>query len=874
MAVYKCKACGASLDVSEGQSVVVCDYCDVKQAVPKVQDENLQGLFNRANTLRIKCEFDKAEKLYEKIVEADSTQAEAYWGLILCRYGIEYVEDKRTFRRLPTCHRASFESIIADADYKAALMNADSVQRAVYEADAREIDRIQKEILAISGKEEPYDVFICYKQSDDTGRRTVDSALGNEIYHQLTQEGYKVFFAAITLEDKLGSAYEPIIFAALNTSKVMLALGTKPEYFNAVWVKNEWSRFMKLMKNDRSKMLIPCYKDMDAYELPDELSNLQALDMSSIAFIPDLVRNIKKIIVKDKAPVAVSYSAPVQQAAVGANISPLLRRAYMYLEDGDFASADEYCEKVLDQDPENAKAYLYKLLAELKLTSVEKLATVKGQTEISEDKNDIVIKRIYGENKLSIIKIIRAISGWGLKEAKDFVDAPNSNLKFSVTAAEAKELMSLGVSLDVVKVTSAGASIEKIESSGNYKKFMRFASEAEKAEVLKLVDDAKNATMYEARKAQYDEAASLYRRAIKEADFLKAADTFECLGNFEDAKERAKLCREKAEVAAKEEIYASAKANISSRDPRRMEKAYDDLEKILDYKDAYELRASIPALIEKVKADREEAKLNSEYANAVALSEKNNLESVYSAITAFEALGNYKDSIERIETAKARIAELEKNLEDEAVNEHLEAEYKKAYPILSRETEINNKHAEAVRAFNTFNTKRNNDKSATLGCSVAALIFTILGICLVLYGISEDSTFMTIIGVANAILMPVGLYYVLKSNKETKDSLADARFNLEVAEKNLKELKAVPPMETYCADRKNQLTAKEKEKICADYKASLSSKGSKNSGNPVNNKSNNAPAGSVVCRACGGMNRIVNGNVNAKCVYCKSKLTF
>ena len=133
---------------------------------------------------------------------------------------------------------------------------------------------------------------------------------------------------------------------------------------------------------------------------------------------------------------------------------------------------------------------------------------------------------------------------------------------------------------------------------------------------------------------------------------------------------------------------------------------------------------------------------------------------------------------------------------------------------------------------------------------------------------------MTIIGVANAILMPVGIYCLIKSNKDTKDGLADARLNLEAAEKNLKELKAVPPMETYCADRKNQLTDKEKEKICADYKASLSSKGSKNSGNPVNNKSNNAPAGSVVCRACGGMNRIVNGNVNAKCVYCKSKLTF
>ena len=88
MAVYKCKSCGAALEVTGNESVVVCDYCDVVNAIPKVQDENLQGLYNRANTLRIKCEFDKAEKLYEKIIETDNTQYEAYWGLILCRYGI------------------------------------------------------------------------------------------------------------------------------------------------------------------------------------------------------------------------------------------------------------------------------------------------------------------------------------------------------------------------------------------------------------------------------------------------------------------------------------------------------------------------------------------------------------------------------------------------------------------------------------------------------------------------------------------------------------------------------------------------------------------------------------------------------------------
>ena len=38
-------------------------------------------------------------------------------------------------------------------------------------------------------------------------------------------------------------------------------------------------------------------------------------------------------------------------ASGNANTSPLLKRAYMLLEDGDWSSANEYCEKVLDIDP-------------------------------------------------------------------------------------------------------------------------------------------------------------------------------------------------------------------------------------------------------------------------------------------------------------------------------------------------------------------------------------------------------------------------------------------------------------------------------------------------------------------------------------------
>ncbi len=382
MALFKCKMCGGTLEINDGESIALCEYCGTKQTIPTAKDEALQGLFNRANILRMKSEFDKSEQLYEKIIQADQQQAEAYWGLILCKYGIEYVEDPKTFKRIPTCHRASFESIISDDDYKSALEYADYSQRTIYEEEAKEIDRLQKEILELSKKETPYDVFICYKETDDAGTRTQDSVIANDIYYQLTQEGLKVFYAAITLEDKLGSAYEPCIFAALNSAKVMLSIGTKPEYFNAVWVKNEWSRFLKLMKNDRSKMLIPCYRDMDAYELPEEFGHLQAQDMGKIGFINDIVRGIKKVISSNDA--ATSKQGETYSANV--TVEPLLKRVFMFLEDEDYTSANEYAEKVLDLDPENATAYWGILLASYKCSSDDKfLANMIASEQILDD---------------------------------------------------------------------------------------------------------------------------------------------------------------------------------------------------------------------------------------------------------------------------------------------------------------------------------------------------------------------------------------------------------------------------------------------------------------------------------------------------------
>ena len=371
MAVFKCKMCGGNLQVVEGTSYCTCDSCGTTQTIPTVQDEGLKNLFNRANVLRMKAEFDRAAEIYEKILQRNEKEAEAYWGLILCKYGIEYVEDPATFKRIPTCHRASYDAIVSDEDYKNALRYADDQQRNIYEKEAADIDEIQKGILALAQKESPYDVFICYKETDEDGKRTQDSVIANDIYHQLTSEGLKVFYAAITLEDKLGKEYEPYIFSALHTAKVMLVLGTRPEYLSAVWVRNEWSRFLKIMKKDRSRLLIPCYRDMDPYELPEEFAHLQAQDMSKIGFISDLIRGIKKVIAPESKEQPGAVTPVVQQNTINpvGNAEALYERGMMALEEYNWKKAVDFFEKALNQNARYAQAYIGEFLAQYHHTS-------------------------------------------------------------------------------------------------------------------------------------------------------------------------------------------------------------------------------------------------------------------------------------------------------------------------------------------------------------------------------------------------------------------------------------------------------------------------------------------------------------------------
>ena len=296
MTIFKCKMCGGDMTVDRSTGIAVCDYCGTKQTLPQFTDESSELLYNRGNNYLMQNKFDKAENIFNQLLSINPQDAEIYWDLVMCRYGVTFVKDSKSGQYIPTCNRTHYLPIFQDENYKNAIKFSFGDKKEYYQSNAKTIDNIQKGIIAVSKKEKPFDIFISYKETNQDGSRTKDSIEAQKLYEKLTAQGYKVFFSRITLEDKAGTQYEPYIYAALSSSKVMLTVCSSRENIESAWVKNEWSRFLTLRQKDPSKTLIPLYFDMSKENLPEEFSVLSSQDIKQDDFEQELLRGIKKFI--------------------------------------------------------------------------------------------------------------------------------------------------------------------------------------------------------------------------------------------------------------------------------------------------------------------------------------------------------------------------------------------------------------------------------------------------------------------------------------------------------------------------------------------------------------------------------------------------
>lgn len=394
----RCKTCGGT--VSRLNNSYVCDFCHNRWIVDAADDIQAVDRANAWAALR-DGDFEKASQLFENIIIKDPQGHEAYWGRALSRNAIVYVTDLNENKKVPTCNNITEESFTNDVDVKKAISLAPNDIKEGYVQQSEQIEKIRLEWLEKARKEPAYDVFISYKDSDrDNGiERTQDSIDAQDLYNALVNEGYKVFFSRISLRDKISEQYEPYIYNAIKTAKVMIVFGERASYFNSTWIKNEWSRFKtRIEKGEKHKnSLVVAYKGFDPNELPVVLKSRQCLNAGEMTFLSSLIKHIGRVIeqspdtvrldrikienVKIEKKTAKLSNATIQTREIGqgaiaeVDISEqqTLSLIQTYIKASQWKEADSIIEDALFNNPSLAEALWCKLLVKYNAISTNNL---------------------------------------------------------------------------------------------------------------------------------------------------------------------------------------------------------------------------------------------------------------------------------------------------------------------------------------------------------------------------------------------------------------------------------------------------------------------------------------------------------------------
>jgi len=358
--IYKCKLCGEDLEEADGSSLVTCSCCGNEQAVPNLSSPEIVNLFNNAVGLWRNNDLDSAQAFFNYVIENGDTDPEVYWMLLLCQYGVDYIEappGSKQYRT--TCNKTLTESILDNSLFMECKEKASIMARVAYESEAQEIERIQREAAEMISSPDSYEVFVSFKQSDPEGNKTNSAVHAEDIYNALKLAGCKAFFSKETL--RVGD-WRNSIDAALASSKVMVLVGTASEYLKAPNVEYEWSRFIKLKRWDSSKELIPVYEGIRPSSFPGNIGVNNAYDMSDRNYIWGLVEDIKRLLDVGKATSSGVAAQQSNQPLATAAENPLVIRAKQLCEEGEFEKARDLVNDGLRENPRDGDLFFVALM--------------------------------------------------------------------------------------------------------------------------------------------------------------------------------------------------------------------------------------------------------------------------------------------------------------------------------------------------------------------------------------------------------------------------------------------------------------------------------------------------------------------------------
>ncbi|MBR5135169.1 MAG: hypothetical protein IKV35_06185 [Clostridia bacterium] len=297
-------------------------------------------------------------------------------------------------------------------------------------------------------------------------------------------------------------------------------------------------------------------------------------------------------------------------------ITPLIKRVFLFLEYGDWASADTYCEKVLDLNPEYAEAYVGKLMASLQVSKRENLADYPQSFEgnphfqlamrfaddaLKAELQGYLDAITHADNAVAtatanppIEPLVKRM--FMFLEDGDWASADTYCEKVLDLDPERAEAYvgKLMVALKLSHREQLSDCNASFEEHPFFQKAMRFGDDALKTELQGHLDVAKTVEKNEL----YNKAVSVMQTARTEQYYQAAAHIFEKVGNFRDAPEQAQRCLD----AISDLRYRQAVSYMDEGSIPSLTEASKLFKTIPDWKDAKALCEQCESAINELEA--------------------------------------------------------------------------------------------------------------------------------------------------------------------------------------------------------------------------------------------------------------------------------
>lgn len=675
---YKCSFCNSTIIIKNNEKIVICDNCGSVMPLPKLE---LYKMFNKATQLRLEMKFQAAYGVYDGIVKTSPDEPEAYWGRVLCDYGMVYFENEDNKSRTATCFIANRESVFENENYKNTIEYANEDEKKIYFDEANVIDEIQKGIFEIADKEKPYEIMICSSESE------TEKKIVSKLNLLLTNEGYRVFTFDSVLKGKSQTAYEPYIYSALHSASVLITVADTADSFLTSTSKNIWKRFFDEYNGSAEKEIISVLSGIDTNDVPFELHKLAVVDYDKEDAENVLLELIKNSVIDSQHKEFIESEQQDEHREY--NISRLLKRVTVFLDDGEWDIAEEYCTHVLDIEPDNSIARVGRIMAQKKLHKEEELSSCDAPlTDIPDYRfairfaDDEYKKRLQKYN----IAILDRIEN---KRCEDIYSDAEEKFKSCKTESDYSDVEEIYRSIKSYKDAQ-----EKAEKCCSL-------AEEKKEEAIRIANDE--------RREKYEAAIKLKDEAKTQAEYLKVAEYFSDVKGYQDAE---KFMNEALE---------SAKERQAVEEQERIEKERIQKIKIKKRKIIIIISSvAVALIIAFLVALKVYIIPSGNYSSALDLMNKENYSQ---AAQAFAALNNFNDSKDKYDECvyKNAVVLFDKGSYNEAKKEFTKIkEYKDSSDKITDCSYRNagllfadNKYSDALKAFTALGNYKDSKEYAS-----------------------------------------------------------------------------------------------------------------------------------------------------------------